>query len=245
MRRVDTYGQFCPIARGAEVFAMRWTPLIVRNMLLGCRTFGEIREGLPGISKTLLSQRLSLLEHYGILERRPNPNGRGSLYELTTAGKELQAVTNSLGAWGSRWLDLAPAHFDAGIVLWALCKTVPADDLPAARTVIRFTLRDGKHRRFWLLLDRPRAEVCAKPPGFEEDMVVETTQQWLTRWYVGEIRLGSAMRQGLFEVRGPRPLVRKLASWGGLGRIDPQPTGSAPARSSPEGARTADESRAR
>ena len=139
---MDNYGQFCPIARGAEVFAMRWTPLIVRNMLLGCRTFGEIREGLPGISKTLLSQRLSLLEHYGILERRPNPNGRGSLYELTTAGKELQAVTNSLGAWGSRWLDLAPAHFDAGIVLWALCKTVPADDLPAARTVIRFTLRD-------------------------------------------------------------------------------------------------------
>jgi DNA-binding HxlR family transcriptional regulator len=235
MRRVDTYGQFCPIARGAEVFAMRWTPLIVRNMLLGCRTFGEIREGLPGISKTLLSQRLSLLEHHGILERRPNPNGRGSLYELTTAGKELQAVTTALGAWGSRWLDLAPAHFDAGIVLWALCKTVPAHDLPAARTVIRFTLRDGRHRRFWLLLDRPRAEVCAKPPGFEEDMVVETTQQWLTRWYVGEIRLGSAMRQGLFEVRGPRPLVRKLASWGGLGRIDPQPTGSAPARSSPGG----------
>jgi DNA-binding HxlR family transcriptional regulator len=236
MRRVDTYGQFCPIARGAEVFAMRWTPLIVRNMLLGCRTFGEIREGLPGISKTLLSQRLSLLEHYGILERRPNPNGRGSLYELTTAGKELQAVTNSLGAWGSRWLDLASAHFDAGIVLWALCKTVPADDLPAARTVIRFTLRDGRHRRFWLLLDRPRAEVCAKPPGFEEDLVVETTQQWLTRWYVGEIRLGSAMRQGLMEVRGPRPLVRKLASWGGLGRIDAQPAGSAPARSSPKGA---------
>jgi DNA-binding HxlR family transcriptional regulator len=227
MRQVDTYGQFCPIARGAEVFAMRWTPLIVRNMLLGCRTFGEIREGLPGISKTLLTQRLSLLEHHGVLERRPNPNGRGSLYELTTAGKELQAVTNSLGAWGSRWLELAPAHFDAGTVLWALCKTVPADDLPAARTVIRFTLRDGKHRRFWLLLDRPRAEVCAKPPGFEEDVVVETTQQWLTRWYMGEIRLGSAMRQGVMEVRGPRPLVRKLASWGGLGRIDPEPAGSA------------------
>jgi DNA-binding HxlR family transcriptional regulator len=53
---VDTYGQFCPIARGAEVLAMRWMPLIVRNLLLGCRTFGEIREGLPGISRTLLSQ---------------------------------------------------------------------------------------------------------------------------------------------------------------------------------------------
>jgi DNA-binding HxlR family transcriptional regulator len=219
---VDTYGQFCPIARGAEVFAMRWTPLIVRNLLLGCRTFGEIRQGLPGISKTLLSQRLSLLEHHGILERRPNPNGRGSLYELTTAGKELQAVTHALGVWGSRWLELTPAHFDAGIVLWGLCKTIPPDDLPAARSVIHFKLRDGRHRRFWLLLDRPRAEVCAKPPGFEEDVVVETTQQWLTRWYMGEIALGRAMRDGLVKVRGPRPLVRKLASWGGSGRIEPQ-----------------------
>ena len=219
-----TYGQFCPIARGAEVFAMRWTPLIVRNLLLGCRTFGEIREGLPGISKTLLSQRLSLLEHYGILERRPNPNGRGSLYELTPAGKELEAVTHALGVWGSRWLDLTPAHFDAGIVLWGLCKTVPADDLPAARSVIRFNLRDGLHRRFWLLLERPRAEVCANSPGFEDDAVVETTQQWLTRWYFGEIGLGSAMREGVIDVRGPRPLVRKLASWGGLGRIEPRPS---------------------
>jgi DNA-binding HxlR family transcriptional regulator len=218
---MQSYGQFCPIARGAELFAMRWTPLIVRNMLLGCRTFGEIREGLPGISKTLLSQRLSLLEHHGILESRPNPNGRGSLYELTPSGRGLEAVNKALARWGSQWLELAPQHFDAGVVLWGLCKSVPPDELPAARSVIRFNLRDGPQRRFWLLLDRPRAEVCATPPGFSEDVVVETTQQWLTRWYVGEVSLGAAMRKGLMSVRGPRPLVSRLASWGGLGRAAP------------------------
>ena len=132
-------------------------------------------------------------------------------------------MTHALGVWGSRWLDLGPAHSDAFMVLWALCKQVPADDLPAARSVMRFNFRDGKHRRFWLLLDRPRAEVCVKPPGFAEDIVVETTQLGLARWYVGEVSLRSAMHEGVVSVRGPRPLVRKLASWGGLGRLHPEP----------------------
>jgi hypothetical protein len=70
---------------------------------------------------------------------------------------------------------------------------------------------------------RPRPEVCVKPPGFEEDVVVETTQRWLGRWYVGEISLRSAMHEGVVSVRGPRPLVRKLASGGGLGRLHPEP----------------------
>src|SRR3970282_1642200 len=51
-----TYGQYCPIARGAEIFAERWTPLIVRNLYLGCGSFSEILEGAPGLSRTLLSQ---------------------------------------------------------------------------------------------------------------------------------------------------------------------------------------------
>ena len=42
---VRTYGQYCPIARGAEIFAERWTPLIIRNLYLGCGSFSEILEG--------------------------------------------------------------------------------------------------------------------------------------------------------------------------------------------------------
>lgn len=39
---MKTYGQFCPIARASEIIAERWTPIIIRNLLLGCRTFNEI-----------------------------------------------------------------------------------------------------------------------------------------------------------------------------------------------------------
>jgi Bacterial extracellular solute-binding protein len=51
---VRTYGQYCPVARATEILAMRWTPIIVRNLLLGCETFGELMDGAPGISRTLL-----------------------------------------------------------------------------------------------------------------------------------------------------------------------------------------------
>ena len=87
-----TYGQYCPIARGAEIFAERWTPLIVRNLYLGCRSFSEILEGAPGLSRTLLSQRLKQLEHLGVVESAPKHDGRGHRYQLTSAGRELFTV---------------------------------------------------------------------------------------------------------------------------------------------------------
>lgn len=64
------YGQrYCPIARASEIFAERWTPIIVRNLLLGCSTFGEILEGAPGLSRSLLTQRLHELERNGLKAR--------------------------------------------------------------------------------------------------------------------------------------------------------------------------------
>jgi DNA-binding HxlR family transcriptional regulator len=96
---VDGYHQYCPIARGAEVFATRWTPLIVRNMLRGSRTFTEIRAGAPGISKTLLAERLRMLEHYGVIERTPIDERRSS-YVLTGTGRALapSATHSAVGA---------------------------------------------------------------------------------------------------------------------------------------------------
>ncbi len=72
------YGQYCPVALGSEVLADRWTPLILREMVLGNTRFNDIERCLPGISRTLLSQRLRHLERRGVLERRPAASGRGT-----------------------------------------------------------------------------------------------------------------------------------------------------------------------
>jgi DNA-binding HxlR family transcriptional regulator len=211
---VRTYGQYCPIARASEILAMRWTPIIVRNLLLGCETFSELQDGAPGISRTLLSQRLRLLEHHGIVERHPGAAGHGSRYRLTAAGEELMGVCDALGAWGARWLEMAPAHMDAGVVLWTMCRLADPDELPAGRTVIRFELLDGPRRRFWVVLQRPASEVCVKPPGYDEDLVVTSSSEWLAKWHMGKITLARAMHEGLIEVEGPRALVRRLSRLG-------------------------------
>ena len=74
------YGQYCPIAKGAEIFAERWTPLIIRNLHVGAHTFTEIAAGCPRISTTLLTQRLqvwSALES-SIVARTLDPRARST-----------------------------------------------------------------------------------------------------------------------------------------------------------------------
>jgi DNA-binding HxlR family transcriptional regulator len=216
MDGAQSYGQYCGMARAAEIFATPWTPIIVRNLLLGAITFGEILEGAPGLSRTLLSQRLRLLQRVGVVEQYQKA-GRRPTYRLTEAGVGLQAVVDSLGRWGEQWLNLAPHHLDAGVVLWGLTKHVPSELLPEARTVVRIEVADDTRGRFWLLADAGHVEVCLRPPGGDDDAVIRTTSEALTRWHLGELTLPHAMRDGLITAEGTRAVVRMFGSWGGRG----------------------------
>ena len=86
------YVQYCPVALASSVIAERWTPLIVRELVLGGRRFNEIDRGLPGISRSLLKQRLDHLERKGVVDRVELTHGRGHEYQLTPAGRDLEAV---------------------------------------------------------------------------------------------------------------------------------------------------------
>src|ERR671939_1457020 len=86
---MSSYGQFCPVALGAEIFAERWTPLILRELLMGGRRFSDIHRGVPRISRNLLTQRLKSLRRSGVIEQLPAESGHGHEYRLTVAGREL------------------------------------------------------------------------------------------------------------------------------------------------------------
>ncbi len=170
------------------------------------------------MSKTLLSQRLRLLERYGIIERRPAV--RGCTYHLTECGRELGEVVTALGTWGARWREVAPEDLDGGLVIWALGRLIDRERLPEPRVVVRFDLHDDpggdrRHSRYWLVLTRDEAEVCVTPPGFPEDLVVTTDTQWLTKWHMGWVSLGQAQRAGHLRLEGTRRMDQAFRQWGG------------------------------
>jgi DNA-binding HxlR family transcriptional regulator len=208
------YGQFCPIARGSEVLAERWTPIIVRNLLNGAHTFNEIAAGAPGLSRTLLARRLHELERAGVIVVRPKPDGHGSLYEPTLAGQQLWPVLNAIAQWAEDWVELTREHADPGVVLWAWCHSLRGDALPQRRVVVRFDFQHRARRRSWLLLEHGQGEVCNFDPGFGEDLVV-TINDPLTfaRWHLGLVDWAAALRAGAIQVSGPPSLCRALPSW--------------------------------
>ncbi|WP_247985110.1 helix-turn-helix domain-containing protein [Bradyrhizobium sp. 186] len=74
------YGQYCPVARAAEILADRWTVLIVRELLADVNHFNELERGLPHMSRTLLAGRLRRLQQAGVLERRGASRGKQTEY---------------------------------------------------------------------------------------------------------------------------------------------------------------------
>ena len=214
--RVRTYGQYCPIARGAEIFAERWTPLIIRNLFLGCGSFGEILEGAPGLSRTMLSQRLKQLERLGVVVSGPKHDGRGHHYELTSAGHDLFAVCRSLGEWGARWLEIVPENLDPFVALWSMCHALRRERLPDRRVVIRFDFT-GRPRgeRYWLLIEFGDSEICRTSPGLDEDLFITADAEAFVKWHAGQLSWAEAVRGGGIRLAGPSSLIRAFPTWNG------------------------------
>jgi len=112
----------CSIARSLEVVGERWSLLVVREVSLGVRRFGDIRAA-TGAPPAVLADRLRTLVALGVLETRPyrEPGARTrSEYRLTDAGRELFPVLSALRDWGDRHLaeDAGPPvvlrHRDCG-----------------------------------------------------------------------------------------------------------------------------------
>jgi DNA-binding HxlR family transcriptional regulator len=214
------YAQFCPVALASEFFAERWTPLILRELLAGKHRFTELQQGTGGISQSLLVQRLETLEDAGVVERRPNPAGRGYEYHLTPAGRELEGVLDRLAIWAQRWVELREDCLNAASIMYAVHTNLRSDLFPPQRVTVRFDL-GADVRPYWLLLERPQAELCFHDPGHPTDVLVTTDVETLTRVFLGRVPLGLAMADGKLRLEGDSLLRSGFSRWLGLSRFAP------------------------
>jgi DNA-binding HxlR family transcriptional regulator len=210
-----SYGQYCPVARATEILADRWTPLIIRELLAGVSRFNEIERGLPGISRTLLAERLRGLEGAGVVERRATADGRVAEYRLTQAGTDLQRVIDAVGEWGVHWAfgDPRPDELNPGLLLWQMRRRVHLDRLPNRRVVVQFDFRGARCESDWFVMDPEEVSVCLHHPGFDVDLVVTADLAAFYRVWLGRTTLAEAVRVGLVELDGRRDLQKVFWDW--------------------------------
>ncbi|HCV00174.1 MAG: transcriptional regulator [Dehalococcoidia bacterium] len=96
----------CPVASTLDLVGDRWTLLIVRDLLKGNARFSELGRSVEGITSSVLSARIKLLEEEGLVDRRLySKHPPRSEYFLTSKGHSLGVVVGALATWGERHTD--------------------------------------------------------------------------------------------------------------------------------------------
>lgn len=202
------YGQYCGITQALELVGERWALLIVRDLLVGPRRYGELAAGLPRIPSNILAARLKQLQEAGVIRRVPR--SRIIIYELTPYGHELEPVVLALGAWGFKALrdprDEQVITPDAmTMTLRTAFRPHVAADLPATAYAARLGPADLLVR-----VDGPTLDVTRGDGPVD---LAFATGPDIRRLISGELAPDRAIATGAVEVlHGPADLLERFAS---------------------------------
>ena len=214
--RVRGYGQYCPVAKVAEVLGERWTLLVVRELVMGAHRFTDIQRGMPGISRSVLTQRLRRLEEDGLLERRDAGGGREE-YWLTRLGLDLEPALMALGEWAVRNYGHDPTAAEADPTFFMLYveRLAVRAALPEGRFVARFEFPGARPPRAWLVVEERVPIACKDDPGLPADLVVTGDARTFHRVQTGRLGLSAALRSGDILLDGSAEHRRAFSHWFG------------------------------
>tara|TARA_R110002096_G_scaffold121521_2_gene263104 strand:- start:184 stop:864 length:681 start_codon:yes stop_codon:yes gene_type:complete len=210
------YGQFCPIAKSAEILGDRWTLLIVREILMGASRFNEMRRGLGTISTAVLTERLKTLVEQGMVVRRKLSGKTGYEYFPTPACQELLPILVSLGDWGMRWAkdNLVDEDYDVELLMLYLERSIDHERLPGPETVLQFEFSDLRDVRFWwLIVGRDKVDVCVKDPGRDIDVWFKSTVRTMSEVWLGNRSWREAIGTGELSLIGDAALTKTVNRW--------------------------------
>lgn len=204
------YRQYCALARALDVVGDRWTLLLVRELQPGPRRFTDLVDGLPGISRKLLTERLRDLERAGIVARRrlPPPAAR-QVYELTSDGRDLARALVPLIAWGATRLGERAAG-ESFRARWSGVGMATLADREAARGVTETYQYVVGESAFHLAVDDGSIEVR---DGYAEGpaVVVTTDEETWSAIVAGETSPSAAAASGALTVEGDRGAAKRCS----------------------------------
>ncbi|MCB1231950.1 MAG: helix-turn-helix transcriptional regulator [Verrucomicrobiae bacterium] len=211
-----SYGQFCPIAKAAEVLGERWTILIIRELLLGTSRFSDFQRALSQISPTLLTKRLNqLVDDELVVKKSTGGKGRTDYY-LTPAGRELEPIVIGLGEWGMRWArgQMSDDELDVELLMYDLQRRLDDTQMPGGRNVIRFSFHGlQKFANWWIVVDEGEKELCVESPEGEENLAVVTSVRTMAEIWAGDTDYTKAKREGRLALKGCPILSRSIGNW--------------------------------
>src|SRR5687767_3124887 len=195
------YQQYCALARTLDVAGDRWTLLIVRELTPGPRRFTDLIDGLPGIARNLLTDRLRDLEREGIIARRelPPPAAR-QVYELTDDGRDLATAMAPLIAWGARRMGERQSG-ESFRARWPAVAMVGLADREAAKGITETYQYLVGDSAFHFTVDDGSIEVC---DGWAEDssVVVTTDGETWADIATGKTTASTETASGALRVEG-------------------------------------------
>ena len=91
----------CPVETTLTLIGDKWKVLILRDLLLGTKRFGELKRSIGGVSQKVLTAQLRDMEQGGIICRTVYAEVPPKVeYSLTELGSSLSPIIESLRNWG-------------------------------------------------------------------------------------------------------------------------------------------------
>ena len=99
----------------SELIGRRWNGAIIFMLLKQTCRFAALRDGIPGITDRMLSERLQELEQEGVVERTVLPEAPVRVeYSLTKKGKALAEAVDSIATWAEKYIPVPPETAKSG-----------------------------------------------------------------------------------------------------------------------------------
>ncbi|WP_286829835.1 MULTISPECIES: winged helix-turn-helix transcriptional regulator [Kordiimonas] len=203
-----------PIAQAADIISMPWNPLIIRELICGCRRFNEIHKNIPRISRALLAKRMRHLESAGIVEKT---GAKGTEYKLTESGMELAPIISEMSRWGQKKIEhlYQPDDWQVHCTMYAIGALAAASFRYIQSCVISVEISgaSGLVRNWWFVVRPQGVELCNIDRGLAVDLHLVLDFKTVKSVWSRELNLWAAIERDRIFYSGNRDIVNLVSHW--------------------------------